>query len=909
MWNLKNISRRKRTIVLLALALFTIAIPLLLESTPHQDRSASIVDIVRTINSRQVESLIISDHAIVAVTRSQERLIAAKEPLSDTIDLLINIGANRERLSEVGDVRYVPGSFWGRVVGWSFGVVAFLLLIFGTLLILLIRAGQRRWKKKQGAVDPTVRSAAQSPSPATTKDSSENNITELTAKKQALPIEPPMNSPAVQWQDIAGLDEAKRELQDYARLLNCTPLLTSLGAAPRRALLLAGPRGTAKRLLTEALAKELDAKLFETSGSTYFGSDIITGAARVREIFAKARQSPRSVIMIDDLDALGKRRSNNWGGLAGAINQLIAELDELNICEQIKIIVVGTAEKLDAIDEALLEHGRFYQKIDVNLPTVHERSDLIGRYSSLRVFDESWNLEAQQSLAARTEGMSGHSICAIINDAAYRAALRQANSISVKDLEAALYAEFHRIAPETPKSDGSVSDQYGKRFRESTAEIAEDVLQQVTWAQIGGASEAKKALQEHALYLKNPEAVRRLGGRARRGIILTGPPGTGKTMLARAAATELGARFFSISGSAFVEMYVGVGAARIRHLFAQAREASSAVVFIDEIDAVGRRRMDRGHGGVEYDHALNQLLVEIDGFAKRSSILVIGATNRQDVLDPALMRGGRFERIIDVPLPTTKEREDIIRIYESGRSFDETWNNDGRDELVRATSGMSGADNRSKDLIRFLVDAGERAASERRADWDQVWMVLIAADARLARLRDDPDLRGEIEAHAAVWRDNVVQRFATPERSRTDIIALTDRIASLADEVVYVAEEARALSKAANGHGVGDEAGRVWMALLGAWDALAPAMEAAEALRQAPAKDGGPGGYTEKLRPRPVSEFGRAMVPLFRRVGIPIGGNAIKDKAFETFLDLMHQHVEGRSIPSKAKLLADLRKH
>lgn len=254
---------------------------------------------------------------------------------------------------------------------------------------------------------------------------------------------------------------------------------------------------------------------------------------------------------------------------------------------------------------------------------------------------------------------------------------------------------------------------------------------------------------------------------------------------------------------------------------------------------------------------------------------------------------------------------------------------------------MSGADNRSKDLIRLLVDAGERAASERRADWEQVWTALIDADARLARLRDDPDVRGEVEGLAAAWRHEIEEREWVPEVSRSVVADLVDRVGAIKNELIDLAEDARALSRAMRGHDLASAAEAVWLSLIDAFEAMelprghrswdkregaltdAPANEeipdqlrdwhslekAASALRSAPIKAGGPGEYTQGLRPRPVSEFGRSMVPLFRRVGISIGGNATKDKAFETFLDLMHQHVEGRPLPSKAKILAELRKY
>lgn len=221
---------------------------------------------------------------------------------------------------------------------------------------------------------------------------------------------------------------------------------------------------------------------------------------------------------------------------------------------------------------------------------------------------------------------------------------------------------------------------------------------------------------------------------------------------------------------------------------------------------------------------------------------------------------------------------------------------------------MNETEDRPDDTIGALLAVGERTDRDRRLRWDELWAELIAADARLLRLRDDLEARSEIEARVEAWQDRVGPPVFTPERSRAEVVALTNRMTALAEEVAEIANEARAVSVAAHGHRIGEEAGQLWLALLSAWDALTPAMEAAEALRRAPVKSGGPGDYTRNLRPRAAEEFGRAAVPIFRRVGIPLGGNAGKDKAFATFLDVMHKHIEGGPIPGKGKLLADLRK-
>lgn len=243
------------------------------------------------------------------------------------------------------------------------------------------------------------------------------------------------------------------------------------------------------------------------------------------------------------------------------------------------------------------------------------------------------------------------------------------------------------------KMGGAMSNEANRTLgfgKIKTKTLVEDEKRKTTFKDVAGCDEEKAELEELVEFLKNPESFTELGARIPRGVLLVGPPGTGKTLLARAVAGEAGAPLLSISGSDFVEMYVGVGASRVRDLFEQAKKKAPAIVFIDEIDAVGRHRgAGTGGGNDEREQTLNQLLVEMDGFGTNSGIIVIAATNRPDVLDPALLRPGRFDRQITVNRPDAHGREDILKVHSRNKPL-------GPDvdlkEIAKDTIGFTGAD-------------------------------------------------------------------------------------------------------------------------------------------------------------------------------------------------------------------------
>lgn len=259
-------------------------------------------------------------------------------------------------------------------------------------------------------------------------------------------------------------------------------------------------------------------------------------------------------------------------------------------------------------------------------------------------------------------------------------------------------------------------------FGKSRARMQDPTKNKITFADVAGADEEKEELQEMVDFLKNPRNYTELGARIPKGVLLVGPPGTGKTLLAKAVAGEAGVPFFSISGSDFVEMFVGVGASRVRDLFDQAKKVAPAIVFIDEIDAVGRHRgAGLGGGHDEREQTLNQLLVEMDGFAVNEGIIVMAATNRRDILDPALMRPGRFDRQVTVNYPDQNGRVAILKVHSKGKKLDA---NVDLDNIAKRMPYATGA-----DLENVMNEAAILAARARKKLIDQ--QLLIDAIARV----------------------------------------------------------------------------------------------------------------------------------------------------------------------------------
>ena len=463
----------------------------------------------------------------------------------------------------------------------------------------------------------------------------------------------------VTFADVAGMAKPKSAVREVIDYLKNPEKYTRLGGKIPRGVLLVGPSGSGKTLLAKAVAGEAHVSFFSTSAAEFQGEFVGSGVSRVRELFRNAKEKAPCIIFIDELDAIGSRKDKGNSEREITLNQLLVEMDGYGTNDG--VIVMGATNRLDAIDKALLRPGRFDRKCYVGFPGLDDRIEIFKLYVSKIKAGEDVDCT---KLAEVASGFSGAEISKTCNEAALKASGEGRDAVSQQDLLDAIKATRKGI--ENKKS----------------------VVGTVKFSDVAGMDEAKQEVTEIVDFLKNPAKYGRLGGKVPRGALLVGPPGTGKTMLARAVAGEANVPFISRSGSDFVEVYVGEGASRVRELFSEAREKAPCVVFIDEIDAIGGARSNVGFSS-EHDQTLNQLLTEMDGFEGDTGVIVLAATNREDILDPALLRPGRFDRKIHVSLPSVIDREAIFKVHLRKKPLADDVD---LSKLAYQTSGMSGAE-------------------------------------------------------------------------------------------------------------------------------------------------------------------------------------------------------------------------
>ncbi|MDP8943936.1 MAG: ATP-dependent zinc metalloprotease FtsH [Actinomycetota bacterium] len=537
----------------------------------------------------------------------------------------------------------------------------------------------------------------------------------------------------VTFADIAGQDAAVTELREVAEFVSDPERFARLGVQIPRGVLLYGPPGCGKTLAARALAGEAGASFYSISGSDFVELYVGVGASRVRDLFREAREDAPAIVFIDELDSIGRRRTAGGAVATGsrdeqdqALNSILSEMDGFSPREG--IIVLGATNRPDVLDPALLRPGRFDRAIGLESPDEDGRVAILEVHARAKVLGPDVDL---RSVAHRAIGMTGADLANVVNEAGLLAARARREGISQADLDEALTRIME--APERQRRLSMRDRSLGQRT------LADE---QVSFADVAGVDEAIQELAEVRDYLAEPERFTSMGARIPRGFLLSGPPGCGKTLLARAVAGESNAAFFSVAGSELTEIFVGEGAARVRDLFAQARGVAPAIIFIDEIDAIGSRRgVSLDGGSREMDQTLNQILTELDGFGQRPGVVVMAATNRPDILDPALVRPGRFDRQVVIDLPDRAGRRAILDVHAKSKPLSDDVN---LDRLAGLTRGLSGAD-LANLMNEAALLAGRRGAKE--IDMSLVNEGIERALAGLARDRVMSDEERRVTAY------------------------------------------------------------------------------------------------------------------------------------------------------------------
>ena len=501
----------------------------------------------------------------------------------------------------------------------------------------------------------------------------EIKVSEKVAKEE-------LKVPRVTYEDIGGLDEAIKQIREMVELpLKHPELFERLGVEAPKGVLLYGPPGTGKTLLAKAVANETNANFYSLSGpeimSKYYGES----EENLRRIFKEAIENAPSIIFIDEIDSIAPKREEVTGEVERrVVAQLLALMDGLE--ERGKVVVIGATNRINAIDPALRRPGRFDREIEIGIPDKKGRREILEIHTRGMPLAKDVDLD---KLAEMTHGFSGADLEALCKEAAMRALRRILPEI---DLEA------EKIPAEILEKLEVTEKDFYEAFKSMTPSALREVVIEtpnVHWDDIGGLEEAKQKLREAVEWpLKYNDLFSHMDAKPPKGILLYGPPGTGKTLLAKAVATESEANFISVKGPEFLSKWVGESERAVRETFRKARQAAPCVVFFDEIDAIAPARGSLGDTHVT-ERVISQLLTELDGLEELRDVTVIAATNRPDIIDPALLRPGRFDRLIYIPPPDKKARKEIFKIHTRKKPLAKDVD---LDELAERTEGYTGAD-------------------------------------------------------------------------------------------------------------------------------------------------------------------------------------------------------------------------
>jgi len=504
--------------------------------------------------------------------------------------------------------------------------------------------------------------------------------TEVELLPQAVEISE-RSVPSVCYEDVGGIKQAIGKVREMIELpLKHPELFDRLGIDPPKGVLLHGPPGTGKTMLAKAVANESDSYFISINGpeimSKYYGES----EKALRDLFEEAEKNTPAIIFLDELDSIAPKRGEVTGEVERrVVAQLLSLMDGLT--ERKNVIVIGSTNRPEALDMALRRPGRFDREIELGVPDFDGRREIFQIHTRGMPLSEDVDID---EFAELTYGFVGADIAAVSREAAMNSLRRVLPEI---DLDEPTIPEeiLDRLIVHKEDFEAALREIQPSAMREIMIEVPK-----VTWEDVGGLEGVKQLLVEAVEWpLRNAESFKRLGIDAPKGVLLYGPPGTGKTMLAKAIANESDSNFITAKGSALLSKWYGESEKRVEEIFKKARQVAPAIIFLDELDALVPIR---GGGAGEphvTERVVNQLLSEMDGLEELHGVVVIGATNRPDIVDPALLRPGRFDELIMVPVPDPASRKKIFEVHLKSMPLSSDVE---VDELVKLSSNYTGAD-------------------------------------------------------------------------------------------------------------------------------------------------------------------------------------------------------------------------
>ncbi|WP_411966837.1 CDC48 family AAA ATPase [Haloferax sp. YSSS75] len=489
------------------------------------------------------------------------------------------------------------------------------------------------------------------------------------------------DGPSVTYEDIGGLDKELEQVREMIELPMRHPeLFKRLGIEPPKGVLLHGPPGTGKTLIAKAVANEIDASFHTISGpeimSKYYGES----EEQLREIFEEATENSPAIVFIDELDSIAPKRSEAGGDVERrVVAQLLSLMDGLD--ERGEVVVIGATNRVDAIDTALRRGGRFDREIEIGVPDRDGRKEILQVHTRNMPLSDGIDLD---EYADSTHGFVGADLESLAKESAMHALrrIRPELDLDAEEIDAEVLENLQVTESDFKEARKSIEP---SALREVFVEVPN-----VTWNDVGGLEPTKERLRETIQWpLEYPEVFQQMDMDAAKGVLMYGPPGTGKTLLAKAVANEAESNFISIKGPELLNKFVGESEKGVREVFKKARENAPTVVFFDEIDSIATERgRDSSSSGVT-ERVVSQLLTELDGLEALEDVVVIATTNRPDLIDSALLRPGRLDRHVHVPVPDEEARRAILDVHTRDKPLADDVD---LDKIAAKTEGYVGAD-------------------------------------------------------------------------------------------------------------------------------------------------------------------------------------------------------------------------